>query len=88
MVSVVRIYIRKVRVTHSSILIPLLHRVDGLRKLCAAALVDAAGIDPEEFQVLTQRLLTALFDLVKSRFGTVLVSLHVRETDHFMFPSM
>ena len=30
-------------------LIPLVHRVDGLRQLRAASLVDAAGVNPDPF---------------------------------------
>jgi hypothetical protein len=40
------VYVGEVHVAHSSISVPAKHGIDGFRKLRAARLVDAAGVDP------------------------------------------
>jgi hypothetical protein len=50
-------------------LVPAEHGIDGLGQFGAAALVDAARIDPDPFEIVRGRLLAALSDLGVASLG-------------------
>jgi hypothetical protein len=52
-------YVGQIHVALGSVAVPLKHRVDGFLKLCAALLVDTAGIYPEKLQIIILSLFTA-----------------------------
>lgn len=56
-------------VAYCRVLIPAKHAIDCLRKLGAGALINAAGIYPDEFQALRQRQACRLSNFDESMFS-------------------
>ena len=53
-------------VSFHSALVPLVHGVDGFRKLSARRLVDAARVDPDPVEAIAEGLLAAPLNLGKA----------------------
>jgi len=80
--------IRQVDVAGFGLLVPVEHGVDSFRELGAAALIDAAGIDPCEAQSSGSSQGAGLLDLAVALFGFGLRIPEVSKDDFFIFPRM
>ncbi len=65
---------------------PLIHGVDGFGQFSATILVDAAGVDPDVFQIVSLSLLTAVEELLIAILVTWGYAKHVLEADFFGTP--
>ena len=77
------LHISEVHVAHLRVEVPVVHRVDGLRQLGAAAVVDAAGVDPDAREAVLTRDRAAPPYLVRDAGGdgVVLLALPVHSGD-------
>jgi hypothetical protein len=53
----------KIYVASGRLFVPLIHGVDGLQQLGAAAFVDITRVNPDEFKSVSSSLLTTMLDL-------------------------
>lgn len=82
------IHVAQISVAHLRVLIPLIHRVQRLRELRAAGLVDAARIDPDIPQIVAEGLCAALRDFLVPLFGACRARHDVLEEDLLVLPSV
>ena len=64
--------------------LPLVHRVYALLQLGTTRFIDAASIDPYPVELILNRLLTTLFNLVESSLGFWSSVLDICEYDLFV----
>ena len=60
----------EVRIAYFRVCIPSVHRIDGLRQLCAASLVDTTSVDPRPLVPILLRLLTGIQYLLVAKAAT------------------
>ena len=79
--------IMEVRIAYLGVCIPPIHRINGLRQLGAASLVDTASVNPQPLVPVSLRLLASI-DYLRIALATadfiLLLSIHPGKVDHLL----
>jgi hypothetical protein len=78
----------KVNIADDRVFVPAIHRINGLRELGIAFLVDTASVDPYVAETIKSRLLASVLDFPRSKLVAPLVTMDVLKYNLLSTPSM